>query len=161
MKIFTSEKQKVGLIGENIAKRFLMKHNFTIIEQNFGTRFGEIDIVSERLGRIYFFEVKTINVSHETQSFHVPRETNNLNVPHETNLSQRREQFIKENRIISNPFQNISRSKIQKFIKTVQIYLKVKNVSRETPWQMDGIAIFLDLENKKATIKHLSNIGIL
>src|SRR3990167_4457482 len=63
-KIFTSDKQKIGEIGENIAVKFLVKHGFSVIERNYTKKWGEIDIVAEKDNKIYFIEVKS--VSHAT-----------------------------------------------------------------------------------------------
>ncbi|HHZ03254.1 MAG TPA: YraN family protein [Tissierellia bacterium] len=43
---------------ENIAKKFLIDKNYEILEENFTSRFGEIDIIAEKDGRIHFIEVK-------------------------------------------------------------------------------------------------------
>ena len=34
-KVFTSETQKIGEIGEKIAEKFLMKHGFSILDRNY------------------------------------------------------------------------------------------------------------------------------
>ena len=41
-------KQKVGEIGENVACRFFVKQNFTIIERNYWKKWGEIDIIAKK-----------------------------------------------------------------------------------------------------------------
>ena len=60
-KVFTSEKQKIGEIGENIAVKFLMKHGFAVLDRNYTKKWGEIDIVAEKEGRLYFIEVKSVS----------------------------------------------------------------------------------------------------
>jgi len=57
-KVFTSESQKTGEIGENIAVKFLVKHGFSILGRNYTKKWGEIDIIAEKKGKIYFVEVK-------------------------------------------------------------------------------------------------------
>lgn len=47
-----------GRHGENLACRFLKSNGYKIIEKNFRTRFGEIDIVAEDNGVVCFVEVK-------------------------------------------------------------------------------------------------------
>src|ERR1700686_1044638 len=74
-KIFTSEKQKIGEIGENVAVRFLMKHGFLILERNYTKKWGEIDIVAEKDNKIYFVEVKS--VSQETDEDSRPEDNMN------------------------------------------------------------------------------------
>jgi len=49
----------LGKEGENIAADFLKKKGFRIIEKNYRTAFGEIDIIAQDRGVIVFVEVKT------------------------------------------------------------------------------------------------------
>lgn len=51
--------KKVGAIGEKIAKEYLQKEGYKILETNFYCRFGEIDIVAKNGDEIVFVEVKT------------------------------------------------------------------------------------------------------
>ena len=54
-----SRNKVTGNRGEETAVEYLKKHGFLIVERNFRTRFGEIDIVC-RDGQIFVFvEVKT------------------------------------------------------------------------------------------------------
>lgn len=52
-------KKNIGDWGENRAVEFLRRHGFEIVEKNFFTTQGEIDIVAEKGDDIYFVEVKT------------------------------------------------------------------------------------------------------
>ena len=47
-----------GDYGESCAVRFLKKQGYKIIEKNFSTRFGEIDIIAKKNEYIVFVEVK-------------------------------------------------------------------------------------------------------
>ena len=49
----------LGKDGEDIAACFLEKKGFRIIEKNYRTAFGEIDIIAQDRGVIVFVEVKT------------------------------------------------------------------------------------------------------
>lgn len=51
----------LGIYGENVAADFLSHHGFQILERNFRTRDGEIDIICEGEGALVFVEVKTRN----------------------------------------------------------------------------------------------------
>src|SRR3989338_1719846 len=62
-KVFTSEKQKIGEIGENIAVKFLVKHGFSIIDRNYTKKWGELDIVAKKDEKLYFVEVKSVSRS--------------------------------------------------------------------------------------------------
>ncbi len=48
-----------GDIAEALATEFLKENGFTIVEQNFYTRFGEIDIIAFRDAVWHFVEVKS------------------------------------------------------------------------------------------------------
>ena len=70
MKKFTSENQKIGKLGEDIAVKFLIKHGYEIITRNFTQKCGELDIVAKNRGKIHFIEVKTVSC----ENFYRPEE---------------------------------------------------------------------------------------
>lgn len=51
--------QNLGRIGEDLALGYLKSHDFSVLEKNFTTKFGEIDIIAEKNHCLYFVEVKT------------------------------------------------------------------------------------------------------
>lgn len=53
-------KKNVGDEGENVAADFLIRKGFKIIERNWRTREGEIDIIAEKDDTLAFVEVKTL-----------------------------------------------------------------------------------------------------
>ncbi|NYB75533.1 YraN family protein [Sedimentibacter hydroxybenzoicus DSM 7310] len=59
-----------GFEYEKIAERYLLKNQYTIIERNFISKFGEIDIIAKKDGRLHFIEVK----GRKNLSFGYPRE---------------------------------------------------------------------------------------
>src|SRR3990167_5341219 len=131
-KVFTSETQKIGEIGENIAVKFLVKHGFSILDRNYTKKWGEIDIVAEKENKIYFIEVKSVS-----------RETLN-DVTHET-LDQ------------YHPEDNMHPWKLKRLSRVIQTYLLSKNLD-EKDWQVDLLVIFLSLKDKTAKIKVVKNI---
>lgn len=50
---------KTGKIGESIARDFLERKGYNIVEQNHRTRHGEIDILISRGGELIVVEVRT------------------------------------------------------------------------------------------------------
>lgn len=54
-----SFKKTVGDYGEKFALKYLIKKGFNILDTHFSGRFGELDIVAAKDGRIHFIEVKT------------------------------------------------------------------------------------------------------
>jgi putative endonuclease len=132
-KVFTSETQKVGEIGENIATKFLVKYSFSILDRNYTKKWGEIDIIAEKANKLYFIEVKSVS-----------RETLN-DVTHET-LDQ------------YHPEDNMHPWKLKRMARTIQTYLLSKKISEKKEWQVDLLVVFLDIKNKKAKIKVVSDI---
>ncbi len=55
----TKEPQHTGRIGEEIACDFFKEQGYSIIERNYRSRIGEIDIVAKHREYLVFSEVKT------------------------------------------------------------------------------------------------------
>lgn len=53
------EKIAIGKLGEDLACSYLRKRGYKILDRNFRTIFGEIDIVAKSKGSLTFIEVKT------------------------------------------------------------------------------------------------------
>lgn len=51
--------QKLGRAGETLALNYLEQHGSTVIETNYRSRFGEIDIIAKEGDCFVFVEVKT------------------------------------------------------------------------------------------------------
>lgn len=139
-KVFTSEKQKIGEIGENVACKFLVKHGFTILERNYTKKWGEIDIVAQRQEnnrlKLYFIEVKAVT-----------RDLSNVSrITFKDSLDQYR------------PEDNMHPWKLKRLSRTIQTYLVSKHVSEETKWQFDLLVVFLDMKNKKARVKRIEDV---
>jgi len=54
-----SQHNEVGKIGENLAKEFLEEQGYKIIEQNYKTKYAEIDLVATKNRALVFVEVRT------------------------------------------------------------------------------------------------------
>lgn len=54
-----TQSSELGKLGEELAERFLKKLGYKILNKNFRTRYGEIDIIAKDKKRIIFVEVKT------------------------------------------------------------------------------------------------------
>ena len=132
-KVFTSKTQKIGEVGENIAVKFLVKHGYSVIERNYTKKWGEIDVIAEKKGKLYFIEVKS--VSRETLS----------DVNHETNDTHR-------------PEENMHPWKMQRLSRTIETYLASNRIPEDKEWQVDLLIVYLDLKNKKAKINLISDI---
>ncbi|MCX6706486.1 MAG: YraN family protein [Candidatus Woesebacteria bacterium] len=132
-KVFTSETQKTGEIGENVAVKFLVKHGFLILDRNYTKKWGEIDIIAEKASKLYFIEVKSMS---RTILDSVSRGTS----------------------ADSRPEDNMHPWKLKRMARTIQTYLLSKKIPDEKEWQVDLLVVSLDLKNKKARIKVVSDI---
>ena len=54
-----NSRQKFGEKSESIAVSYLKKKGYKIVEQNYRTKLGEIDIIAKEKGTIVFVEVKS------------------------------------------------------------------------------------------------------
>jgi putative endonuclease len=55
----TSPRQTLGRWGENLAASYLIQKGFLVLERNFRTPYGEIDLIVQRENLLVFVEVKT------------------------------------------------------------------------------------------------------
>ena len=133
-KIFTSKNQKFGEIGENITCRFLMKHHFIILDRNYTKKWGEIDIIAKNIkeNKIHFIEVKSV--------------------------SRNIKDVLCETLDTYRPEENVSSWKMKKMAKTIQVYTVSNRIPEWSKWQVDLIVVFIDLNNKKAKIKIISDL---
>ena len=58
----TDRRRLVGALGEDLARRHLEARGFEVIDANFRTRLGELDLVAVDERRLVFCEVKTLVV---------------------------------------------------------------------------------------------------
>jgi putative endonuclease len=125
-----AEHNKIGQIGENLVKTFLMKHDFRILGENYRTKFGEIDIIAQKDKKVHFVEVKTVKVR---------------NVDKVGNLAVR-------------PEDNLTERKYAHLAISAEGFLKNKGISQETLWQMDLACVYLDTETKQGRVVLMENI---
>jgi putative endonuclease len=52
-------RRRLGSLGESVAARHLAARGYDLLERNFRTRYGELDIVASGHGCLVFCEVKT------------------------------------------------------------------------------------------------------
>ncbi len=127
-KVFTSQSQKTGELGETIACMFLMKHGYEIVERNYTKKWGEIDIIAKKGDMTHLIEVKSKSV---------------LDVSYETKGDYR-------------PEDNMHPWKVKRLIRTIETYLLERHVS--SSWQFDLAVVLLDNKNKKARVELIKDI---
>ena len=116
------KKKILGALGESVAARFLEGKGFTILEQNYRQKWGEIDIIALKDDIVRFVEVKS--VSREPLP-DISRE----------NGEHRPEELVHEHKLL-------------KIARTAEMYMNGKNDLRD--YQVDVVGVFLDVKNKKA-----------
>lgn len=132
MKKFTSESQKIGKLGEDIACKFLMKHGFSVLDRNYTKKWGEIDIIAKKKEKLFFIEVKSVSC---------------VTLP----------DFKEENPFIKRPEENMHPWKLKRLSRTIQTYL-IHNRIGNTPWQFDLLLVYIDLKTRTARVKNIENI---
>jgi Holliday junction resolvase-like predicted endonuclease len=180
----TTEKRKTGDLGEDIAERFLMKQGYRIVERNYLRKWGEIDIIAKKDGKLYFVEVKTVTISASSDcesntGLRKPTVFGLSLVPHETAQNKFRDLFcdifltgargfaVKEvtHETKSNhhtdsfrPEDNLHAYKLQRLRRTIQAYLAEKGIGEESDWQFDAMCVYLDGKGKYAEVECLKDI---
>lgn len=78
-------KKETGKIGEEKAANFLQKNGYTILERNFVSKLGEIDIIAREDNEYIFIEVKT----RSSKKYGIPVEAVNRDkIKHIINVSK-------------------------------------------------------------------------
>lgn len=127
-KVFTSESQKTGELGETLACMFLMKQGYKIVERNYTKKWGEIDIVAKKGNITHLIEVKSKSV---------------LNVSYETKGSYR-------------PEDNMHPWKVKRLMRTIETYIMEREWVKD--WQFDLAVVLLDKETKKAKVEMIMDV---
>jgi putative endonuclease len=52
--------REIGNKGEDIACTFLSRKGFKVVARNYQRKWGEIDIIAQKAGKVHFVEVKSI-----------------------------------------------------------------------------------------------------
>ena len=55
----TTPRSRLGALGETVAAAHLEAQGLNVVDCNFRTRYGEVDIIAEDAGTLVFVEVKT------------------------------------------------------------------------------------------------------
>jgi putative endonuclease len=125
-----AEHNEIGKIGENITKEFLMKQGFEILEQNYRTRVGELDIIARKDNVLHFIEVKSLKVRDVTKIDTLP----------------------------IRPEDNLTQAKWSKLLITIEMYRKHRLVPHETKYLVDLACVYIDTEKREGRVKLLKNV---
>lgn len=138
-----SQKARIGQIGENLAVLFLVKHGYTVISRNYWKKWGEIDIVAQKVAEnlpdgeagkvdLRFVEVKTVSRERFTASDYEPED-------------------------------NMHPWKRQRLRRVIETYILEKEEKGEldeekTDWQVDAISVYVDGAGNELKIEWLEDI---
>ena len=131
-----AEHNEIGKIGEDITRAFLVKHGFSVLETNYHTKYGEIDIIAKKDGKLRFVEVKSVKVRN----------------------------FLHANDLIVKPEDNLTKEKWSKLVVSCEIYLRHKSVPHlpaqagETKWQVDLACVYINTETREGKVVLMENI---
>lgn len=131
-----TEKQKIGVLGEDIAVKYIQNKGFSVIDRNYRKKCGEIDIIAEKGKILHFVEVKSVSCEN-LSSFAggVSRETSG-----------------------HRPEDNIHSAKLRRLARTIQVYLLEKYKGNEPEWQFDAVTVKIDIKTKQAKVKIIGDI---
>lgn len=102
-----------GKLGEEIASRYIQSKGGIIIEQNYRTKIGEIDLIAKINGELVFVEVK----SRSSINYGYPSEAVNYK-------KQRKITNVAKYYILDNSLENVSVR-----FDVIEIYLKNKKIN--------------------------------
>lgn len=125
-----AEHNEIGKIGEDITTTFLVKHGFSVLQRNFRTKYGEIDIIAKKDKKYRFIEVKSVKVR----------------------------DFSKLTTLAVRPEDNLTDGKWSKLIISIETYLQSTNVFGETKWQVDLACVYINTETREGKVVLLENI---
>ena len=122
---------RVGKVGEEVVAKYLIENGFEIRKRNYSKKWGELDIVAEKAGKLHFVEVKTVSWDSAEEG------------------SGRR---VNEYR----PEDNVHPEKLRRLARITESYLASKRrMAGIGGWQFDVAAVFLDMERRSARVKML------
>lgn len=128
------EKNKIGAIGEETAKNYLVNKGYSFVTSNYLKPWGEIDLVMKKGNVVYFVEVKTTSYD---------------------NLEQLQHSVSSGN---WRPEENVNLSKMTKFKRVIETWIEENDW--EGDFQIDVIAVRVVFNIKFASVKHIDNVII-
>ena len=93
----TKERLQFGQEGESAALDFLKKKSYRILEKNFRSKLGEIDIIADHKGVMVFIEVKA-RLNHEYGHPFIA-----LTPTKQKKIIQTAQSFLSQKRIVDKP----------------------------------------------------------
>jgi len=146
-----TQKQEVGLIGENCACTYLERHGYKVIERNYRKKYGEIDIIATKEGVLHFIEVKSVTVS-EVAITQAGKHRVSWGVTPDV---EEPDDYEAE--------ENVHPWKLKRLRRTIEAYLLSKypdDEDEEPDWQLDVATVEVDREERVGRVRILSDIDL-
>lgn len=140
MEKFTSPKQKIGKIGEDLAEKYLISKGFDIVCKNYTKKWGEIDVIAKKGSMIHFIEVKSVTV---------------LYLPEKNIGIEENKDFMDKS---IRPEENLHPKKIKRIFRTIQTYIMSKNMTEKDFWQFDLALVYIDMAKRQGRVKLMEDI---
>lgn len=115
MRLDGKSKKDIGEIGEKVAREYLRRQGFSVVDKNVRRKIGEIDIIAKNKESLHFVEVKSILCNE---------------FPQKDSL---RDEY--------DPTVNLHPHKIRKVARVAEWYVAEKDWEGE--WQVDGVLVWL------------------
>ena len=128
----TLNTREKGAIGEEIASKFLIKKGFTIVEKNYLKKWGEIDIVAKKGGKIHFIEVKSVIATTGRQG------TSQGNSFH--------------------PEENVHVLKQRRLRRAIQTYLLERGHGLDVEFFFHVVVVTMNAETRRAKVSMIENV---
>ena len=142
-----TEKQLIGQKGEDEAVKWLQNKGFRVLDRNYLTKWGEIDIVAQKGTNLVFVEVKTVSR---------PSALANTIAKQAKSVGHETEKIVQEDDY--EPEDNLHPWKLKRLARTIEIYLSDKNIDEETDWQLDCLSVYLNERGDLVLIEHLEDV---
>lgn len=121
---------KTGVIGEDIALKYLLSKGFTLVDRNYRRSWGEIDIIVKTSSKLVFVEVKAIEA-----------------------LEGEWDKVSQFNR----PEERVTAQKIKKLRKVVQTYL-LETEQGDKDWTFSVCGVLIDPVKKRAKVSFVNEL---
>ena len=118
-----------GEIGENYACSFLEKDKFVIIERNYRKKWGEIDIIAQKDGKLHFFEVKSLRVA-----------------------------SLGSVDLVYRPEENVHGLKVRSIRRMIETYLFESNNGAECDFSFHVLCVFVEMGTGEVRIKWIKDV---
>ena len=155
-----SPKRKKGNIAEEVTVSYLKNNGFTIKDQNYLKKWGEIDIVAEKYGKVHFIEVKSSTWG-KNDGFWETEEKIDWKIElFSTKGGQAREiwEHVLSSNVSIDPVWNMTKKKKLRISRVIRTYLADRYREIEPDFQIDLVSVLLDFYRKTAYIKQIENI---